>query len=299
MKTAVGFNIFLEHILPYGQQAEKERMSSPPLVHLGGGAFNIVKTLESLGVNANSLRLLGFFPKKKIAQAATVSFLSGEENFDISFLPVQNEVKSSYYMLPHQGITWAFGYDGGDFIPLSKKIKSIARLEGKKAQIKILTEIGKHPAEIVLAKFFLRKYKKNQLSVLIPSQALLRYQKRQELFTLADLVAVNEQEAKILFGKELSVQKVMQFPVPYMLITRGPGEAWFKVKEKIYKAKPRVVRQPRYIGGAGDAASAALIFSFFIEKMPPEQALRFALEIGRRTLLTPKSYYVERNKISV
>lgn len=291
-KIVAGFGIFLEYLLYYERKEEKGRVFIPPVAQLGGGAFNILKTLQALGVRVPNLNLLGFSSLGKNTQEAALSFLLNQERISSKLLHVKSRILSSYYLIPREGKTWAFGDTGGEMQLGRSDIESVSKT-GRESDIKIAVEISANMKEIKVAKILLEKYRSGQISVLVPSGALLRSSNKNTLFKYADLLALNEHESRILFGRNPTRKDILKLDPPLVLITRGPREAWLKVHDKIYTAKPKILKKPLYIGGAGDATVAALIYKLFIQNEYPQTALDFSMEIGRKTLLMPTSYCVK------
>src|SRR3989338_124523 len=91
-KIAIGFTIFLEHILPYENREEKGVMEKPPIVQFGGGAWNVAKTLESLGASAKTIFLFGVSSKENSADSSAIEFLLKKENISYKLIPVQERV---------------------------------------------------------------------------------------------------------------------------------------------------------------------------------------------------------------
>ena len=290
-KILLGFSLFLEHILPYEKMEEKARMKSAPMVHLGGGAYNIVKTLESLGVKPQALELFGITGRGIHPQRIAVEDLLKRERFSARLLATHERPSTSYYLVPEGGQTWAFGDPGGKNLPLTAADRNAVQKGAAAADIRILTEIRDDAKEINLVKLAFKKNSPNQVNVLIPAIDLLKSKKMYELIPHIDLLSLNEVEARVLFCKDPQEEDILTLSIPNVLITRGAGEAWLKAGNRIWKASPRKLKQAKFVGGAGDAATAALLYKLFIKKERPETGLRFALDIGTKTLQVPTSYY--------
>lgn len=289
-KYFLGFSVFLEHLLYYDKTEEKARPDIPPEVQLGGSSFNIAKSLEALGVPARDLLLAGKTSLAESAHRITTRYLLDLERMRTTLLPVQERAATSYYLIPRRGETWAFGYPGGKILKSAKNSLAMIK-QYKEARIRIITELSADPRELELAKEIFKKNIKNQINVLIPSQSLILSKKAiKEIIRTVDLLACNAAEAKYLWGKFPTKSDVLKFPVPYIFITRGGGEAWLKVNNKIYSAYPQPVRRQKHVGGAGDAATAVLVFSLFIKNKDPLTSLRTALSAGRKVLLSSQSY---------
>ncbi|GEM_PF-5777287 len=292
MKIAAGFNVFLEHILPYRDKEEKGGMHIAPQVHLGGGAYNIIKSFETLGIPKNNLTLLASTGIDESPHRSAISFLLKEEKFSKAIFPVRSRASTSYYLLPSKGKTWAFGDKGGAFRVLNKSVHGSVSAEGRNADIKIFAELSLDVNEIKVAKTFLKKYKKGQISILVPSQKILSSPLIRKVIPLCDFFALNEEEAKTFWGKNPRKEDLFDLKIPFILLTRGPKEAWLKAGNKIYTALPEVIKNPAFVGGAGDATVSAVIYKLFVQKKLPKEALQFGMDVGRKTLLTPKSYFV-------
>jgi len=292
MRIVAGCNVFLEHILHYSQREEKGRMDIPPQVHLGGGAYNIIKSFETFGVPKKNLSLLASTSIDESSHRLATGLLLQKEKFSKTLFPVRPRASTSYYLLPSEGKTWAFGDTGGEFRSIHKSIEGVVLSEGRKADIKIFAELSRDSEEIEVASMFLKKYKKGQISVLIPSRKILSSPLLNKILPLCDFFALNEEEAKIFWGKNPRKADLLNLKVPSFLLTRGPKEAWLKVENKIYTASPKVIKNPKFVGGAGDATVAAVVYKLFVQKKSPKEALQFGMSVGRRTLLTPKSYFV-------
>ena len=290
INIAIGFNIFLEHLLSYSEVKEKGETTKPPIVQLGGGAFNIAKTLSTLGMPANNVNLLGLVARNESPQLQSLHFLLNQEGTIPHLLALKERISSSYYLMPQKGETWAFGDKGGKLSsPGPREKKKITHLS-KTAQIKIITELTIN--ELALAKLFFKKYKKEQINTLIPSESLLKLREAGNVLKTIDFLSLNRQEAELLFKGGVTKDNALNYPIPYLLITDGPGEAWLKINNRLYTAKPKKINNPRFIGGAGDTATAALIYKLFVLKERPDKALKFAMEIGRKTVQILTSYYV-------
>ncbi|HBT81326.1 hypothetical protein A2757_01470 [Candidatus Giovannonibacteria bacterium RIFCSPHIGHO2_01_FULL_48_47] len=290
---ALGFSVFLEHILHYDRKEEKGIMKISPLVQLGGGAFNIAKSFQTLGVPSKKISLVSFLGKANDPDTRAVEYLLKQEKFFYKTFFLREKTPSSYYLIPSRGKTWAFGYRGGKVV-LNRSVHKALKHHAEKARLKILAEISGEAAEGDLAALFLKKYHPGQISGLVASVDFLRSRKGKNIIPQLDFLALNETEAKLFFNRKPQVGDLLKFPIPYIFITRGPREAWFKAKHSVLRVFPRKVKNPPFIGGAGDAAAAALIFKFFYKKEPPDASLRFAMKIGRETLLMPTSYYGSR-----
>lgn len=266
-------------------------MSSPPTVQLGGGAWNIAKTLEALGVPRRDVSVVSFSSRAGSADCVAIKFLLEKEGVGHLLLPVKDRVFSSYYLLPARGRVWAFGDTGGSVRGLTGTFLEKLVREGQRADLRVLAEIGNDPREHSLAKLFLGRRSSRHCSVLIPSAELLRSGNIRSLYPLLDVLAFNEEEGAALFKRPVRPGDLLRIPVETVLLTRGPQEAWCKVGGHLYAARPRPIRKPPYPGGAGDAALAAFLWMRFWEKADPERALNFAMTIGRRTLLVPTPYF--------
>ncbi|MBI2625670.1 hypothetical protein HY573_02260 [Candidatus Parcubacteria bacterium] len=291
MHIALGFNIFLEHLLPYERIEEKGRMASPPTVQLGGGAWNIAKTLEALGVPRRDMSVISLSSRTGSADRAAIDFLLQRERIPHLLLPAKDRAFSSYYLLPARGRVWAFGDAGGAVRGLSATFRGKLKREGRRADLRVVAEIGDDSRELLLARLFLGSRRGRHRSVLIPSAELLRSGNIRSLYPLLDVLAFNEEEGAALFKRPVRPGDLLRIPVETVLLTRGPQEAWCKVGGHLYAARPRPIRKPPYPGGAGDAALAAFLWMRFWEKADPERALNFAMTIGRRTLLVPTPYF--------
>lgn len=294
MKVAVGFSIFLERIIPYAGIKEKASMTAPPKVQLGGGAYNVVKTLLSLGISSRDLSLLGVVGMKRDIDRSAVEKLIGSERFFVTLLPIRARTSSSYYLVPLKGDTWGIGDGGGPFRTQATRVRhKIVQSKGRAAELKIAMEVSSDSNGILLAQKFLEKTTSRQISALVPTDALLRSGGMGPLLKVIDFLALNEEEGKIFWKKTPARNDLIKAVTPMILLTRGTKGAWLKINDRIYDAKPMyILKSPSYVGGAGDATVAALLYSLFIKKSAPAAALRFAVEIGRKTLLLPSSYYI-------
>lgn len=296
-KFFLGFSLYLEHILPYEKTEEKARMKIPPVVHLGGGAYNIAKTLETLGVGARSLELFGVTGKGAHPQRTAIEELLKQEKFTSHVLTSRERPSTSYYLVPEGDKTWAFGDPGGEHFNPSPLDSSLLKNAAGLSNIRILTEIRDNEKELVLAKLVFKKTSSDQINVLIPAIELLQSKKMHELIKYVDLLSLNETEARVLFGKGPRQEAILTFPTKYVFITRGANEAWLKAEGRIFTARPRMLKSPKFIGGAGDAATAALVRSLFYKGESPLAGLRMAVEIGTKTLQLPTSYYQQRKTL--
>lgn len=290
IQVVAGFNTFLEHLLSYEGKEEKGSIGSRPVVQLGGGAFNILKTLETLGVSESDLTLCTTFEQKESAQGKSLEFLLAQERFSKVLLPVMERVFSSYYLLPTKGAGWAFGDRRMRVSTPSTSDLSKVRKIAKSATIKIVAEPLTNPASMRLAKELLQRYTKNQHSVLIPSSDLLKSPSFKRLLPHITLLSCNKKEVAQVVGRGDGTAALLRSRIPYIFITNGAKEALLKVGEQIYTATPKKVSNPQFVGGAGDAATAALIFELFIRGASPEQALQRALAVGTEVLGHPTSY---------
>lgn len=296
MTIAIGFNIFLERLLPHSGIKEKGSMVASPRVQLGGGAYNVAKTLLSLGVATRAVSLLGTVGAVHDIDRRSVEQLAAGERFPIMLLPVRARTSTSYYLIPPKGRTWGIGDGGGPFrSDAVRRWQKAVVAKGRSAKIKIAMEVSADPQGIALAKKFLEKIASHQKSVCVPSARLLRQGGIAPLLKITDLLAFNEDEGRIFWKKPPTKADLLRTQVPAILLTRGEKGAWLKVQDKIYDAKPsRILKNPPYVGGAGDATVAAFVLSFFCRKEPPEKALSFAMDIGTRTLLLPTSYFTRK-----
>lgn len=286
---SAGFNAFLEHILSYEKQEEKGLIGAPPIVQLGGGAYNILKTLHALGVKEEDTTLVAFTGKEPSAQGAALSFLLSRERMAGTALPVLSRPFSSYYLVPKKGATWAFGDRQLEVSRLSTEARMhLTRAGG--ADIKISAETIDSDEAVEATILLLKKYKEDQRSVYIPSRALLASRRLGKILPHIDLLSMNRGEAKVLFPKGITDHALLAYPVPYIFITDGAGEALLKAEGAVYRMRPKKVLRVRYPGGAGDAATAALIFALFAKDALPEHALEHALSVGREVLSVPTPY---------
>lgn len=294
MKVAVGFSIFLERILPYAEMGEKTSMAAPPKIQLGGGAYNVVKTLSSLGISPRDLSLLGVVGMKRDVDRSAVEGFLGSERFSVTLLPIRARTSSSYYLTPLKGDTWGIGDEGGLFnTEALRRWQKIVKSKGRAAEFKIAMEVSSDSNEILLAQKFLEKTSPRQISVLVPTAALLGRGGIGPLLKVTDFLALNEEEGRIFWKKTPVKEDLIKIATPMILLTRGRQGAWLKINNIIYDSKPmRILKSPPYVGGAGDATTAAFIFYYFIKGMRPERALRLSMEVGRKTLLLPTSYYI-------
>lgn len=292
MKIVVGFTIFLEHILHYEGKEEKGRMAMPPRVHLGGGGYNIVKTLETLGVKRQNLFFLGMVgggvgdPERE-----GVRSLLSKETMRYTLFPLREWTSTSFYLIPQKGNTWAMGYRGNPLRRLDPHHIRAVSHASERAGLRILNEVSSDPNELVLAKVFFKKYDPGQISLLIPGMSLLLSGKTKALLPFVDCLILNEDEAKAFWKRNPTKSDLLKLPVPYILITRGSKEAWLKAGGRVIVAQPKKVLAPRYIGGAGDATAAAFAYYHFVKEKSAAESLRRAMEIGRKTLFLPTSYY--------
>ncbi len=283
-----GFNLFLEHILPYTATVEKGRMPSAPLLNLGGGAWNILKSLSEIDP-ALKLHLLAFSAQNDVREG-TLKKLLQKHAIPVTLLSCKPRLMSSYYLAPVAGPLWSFGDNGGtinNLDALEPKINAFA----KRTAIRIVAEISSEAKEVRAAKALFKKENAEQINVLIPSLDLLKNKKLGGLHP--DILVVNQAEAQALFQKEPTQQDVLVFSVPTILVTRGSGPAWLKHAGHIYTLQPKASKAP-YTNGAGDAATAGLLYALVYKEKKPQEALAFALEIARKTLLIPTPYYVKR-----
>jgi len=286
---ALGFNVFLEHQLSYGERSEKGEVSEAPRVHLGGGAFNFAKTLHTLGVPANRLLLETLSSEKPTAQSIALDFLLKKEVFKNSPIPILARPYSSYYLTGSSEKMFAFG---DRKMSMSKPplavIKSLEKV-AKRASIKIATEVLADPISLSLATVFLKRTKSQQ-SVLVPSRILLSTKKVKQLFPCISMLALNKDEAVLYWGSMFGEKEILNCPVATIFVTDGSGEAMLKVDNIIYRALPDRNSNPKYPGGAGDTATATLVYELFIRGSKPEVALKKALKAGTRVLSKPTSH---------
>lgn len=286
---SAGSNVFLEHILFYETQEEKGVAASPPIVQLGGGAYNMLKTLHALGVSEKDTSLVAFSGREPSAQNAALSFLLSQESMGTVQIPILSRPFSSYYLVPKKGNTWAFG----DRRQTVSKLSTEARMHLTRAggaDIKMATEPIDSDEAVEATVLLLKKYKDGQRSVLIPSRGVLSSKRLLKILPHVDLLSMNRSEAKALFRKGINDRALLAHPVPYLFITDGGGEALLKAEGAVYRMRPKKVARAKYPGGAGDAATAALAYALFARKALPEHALEHALSVGREVLSVPTPY---------
>jgi hypothetical protein len=286
--VCAGFNLYLEHLLPYSGESEKARMPTPPLVTLGGGAWNILKTLSELDSKLALQHVA--LSSTTDARAATQKELLAKEKIRSLLLPAKKRIMSSYYLAPVHKPIWAFGDNGGG-INLGESLTRHMAKVSNSAWIRILAEIQPDKKEVALAKLFFTKKSPEQINILIPSPELVIKKGVEKL--APDVLVVNEEESRLLFGKEPSEADILAFRTPTILITRAEKSAWLKFEGRIYSALPKKTTA-YYFNGAGDTAAAALIYSLYIKRTPPLNALNFAMSIARKKLALPTPYYVTR-----
>lgn len=287
---ALGFNIFLEHILRYDIEHEKGRLKIPPRIQLGSGSWNIAKTLQSLGVNGDKINVLGIVGLGKDPDSKAIASLLSAEDIRYQTLPIRSSSSSSYYLIPAKSKSFAFGYLGGPIKKSANNLKIVQRT-AKNTQIRVVCEITDEEQDLLLAKTLLKKDAPKQLSVFIPSMALIVSKKLSAILPFCDLLALNDDEAITLLGKSY-MSNLRKIHVPYIFVTHGKAGAVLKLPSgEIMSASVKPVLNPLYVGGAGDAATAGLIYGLFAKKMSAQNALRLAMKLGRETLLLPTSYW--------
>lgn len=287
-KIVAGFNAVLEHLLPYEKEEEKGSMSASPTVQLGGGAFNILKTLHALGVREQDTMLIAFTNAVPSAQGKSLSFLLEREQFPCVSLPVLSRLLSSYYLFPRRGGAFAFGDGPVSISELSGRERKALERASYSADLKIVAEPNASLRAVQTAIVLMRQHRNNQYSVLIPSYELLVSSYLKQLLPHISLLSCNRAEAKLLFGR-ITDEALMKYPVPNILVTDGPRLALLKSAGRIIRQKPKPLLRPLYVGGAGDATTATLSYELFVKKTAPEVALRKALTVGRKvvSLKTP------------
>lgn len=286
---AVGFNVFLEHQLSYCEKSEKGEIHDEPIVQLGGGAFNFIKSLHALGVSTKSLTLEMLASEKPTAHSVALDFLLKQEPFTTHTIPILGRPYSSYYLLSPTENMFAFG-DRKMKVrkPSPQVLKNIERV-GKQAQIKIATEVLADPTSLALARALLKRTGEQE-SVLVPSKVLLSTKKLKTLFPHVTVLSMNREEAHLFWGTMFGEKELMSCPVPTILVTDGPDEAILKFGDAIYRASPARIENPKYPGGAGDTATAALVYELFVCGTKPDVALRKALAAGTKVLTKPTPY---------
>jgi len=290
-KIALGFNIYLEHQLHYEKIEEKGRVKIPPLVQLGGGAWNMAKTLGNLSNNGVSPVVIAISSKQEGPESSAVRFLLQRESTIAKLLPLKERMPSSFYLMPRGGKTWAFGDPGGKVKQMDQRTATLLKQTARWADIKVVTEVSDEKEELRLTRMLLKKFRPHQVSVLLPSVKLLKSSSMVGLCREVDCLAFNEAEARILFGENPTKENLLNFPVPHIFLTRGSGVAWFKAGNRIVLAKPRTIANPKFIAGAGDAALAALVLAYFVERRNAEDSVKYAMRVGRATLLRPEPYF--------
>ena len=110
------------------------------------------------------------------------------------------------------------------------------------------------------------------------------------MFPHVTLLSMNREEAHLFWGTVFGEKELLSCPVPYIFITDGPNEAILKVRDTIYRASPHAIKDPKYPGGAGDTATAALVYELLAKRTKPGVALKKALEAGTKVLSRPTPY---------
>jgi sugar/nucleoside kinase (ribokinase family) len=166
--------------------------------------------------------------------------------------------------------------------------------QGENADIKIVCEIRPDVAQIRLATDLLRRTSTGQISVLIPSRDLIKSTGLKKILPHITMLALNEEEARALLKAMPNEKNILTIPVQTVFITRGKQGAFLKVGNNVYTAPVQPIAHPRYVNGAGDAATAALLYALYIKRWTPQKALVLSMKIGRATLSLPTPYWTKK-----
>ena len=250
----------------------------------------MAKSFENLASGTSPV-VVAMSSMKESPESAAVEFLLERELSISKLLPLKERMPSSFYLMPRNGKTWAFGDPGGKVKQINNRTAVVLERVARWADIKVVTEVSDEKEELRLTRMLLKKFRPKQVSVLLPSVKLLRSSVMEGLSREVDCLSFNEAEARIFFGKNPVKNDLLNSPVPYIFLTRGPKEAWFKARNHVVSARPRVIANPKLIAGAGDAALAALVLAYFVHRRSADDSIEFAMSIGRATLLRPEPYF--------
>ena len=281
LDTAVGFGVYVEHLVEHGSSEEKEILSVPPHVHLGGGAYNIARTLSVLGMTPTVYGVCG---NMHGPTRAALDALVSESEIPVTLLPVRERTASSYYVMDtaRQSVL-GVGDPGGNILITDEAQKTI--LESS-ATIRILAEINSE--SLALAQVFFSV--SGGVKVLIPSLELMKSSDGRAFIDGVDILSLNEIEAEEYSQKTINAHTVETFPQPIVFLTRGGESAYLKLEGAVYEALPPHCEGVVYPNGAGDSATAALVYALYTADMKPQEALEYALSIGTKVCQTHKPY---------